>query len=267
MSNRTSKANKAVRGAWENERELVLNGKGKRNWTPEQQRSIVEKGIAFDETGKAFEGHHMKSVEAYPEYQGDYKNIQFLSRDEHQKAHFGNFRNPTNGYYMYKTGKTRDFGDGKYRACRTIYLSEPIYLKSVQNDTNVKTDKEVNVSKDKLPNNNIRKKETAIKRAGIKAAKAGIAIVDFMNKNPEIKNLVKETARVVFADYIGPTIVSTHRTNSQKRISNTEAIAHNASIIDRASPIEHNVSAYTRIQNGKKVNVKSYKRGGNKSEK
>lgn len=35
MSKRTSEANKAVRKAWENEYQLVLEGKGTRDWTPE----------------------------------------------------------------------------------------------------------------------------------------------------------------------------------------------------------------------------------------
>ena len=34
--------------------------------------------------------------------------------------------------------------------------------------------------------------------------------------------------------------------------------------IDRASPIEHPVSGYDRIQNGKKVHVNPYTRGGKK---
>jgi len=31
-------------------------------WTPEQQRDILEKGKAYTDDGKAFEGHHMKSA-------------------------------------------------------------------------------------------------------------------------------------------------------------------------------------------------------------
>ena len=73
MSRRTSEASKAIREAWEKERELVLEGKGTRDWTPEQQQSIIDKGKAYDDDGKAFEGHHMKSAEAYPEL-GDCKS-------------------------------------------------------------------------------------------------------------------------------------------------------------------------------------------------
>ena len=51
--------NKAVREAWNREQELVKEGKGTREWTPEQQRDILEKGRAYDDDGKAFEGQHI----------------------------------------------------------------------------------------------------------------------------------------------------------------------------------------------------------------
>lgn len=138
MSRRTSEANKAIAAAWSNEQQLVSEGKGTRDWTPEQQQDILEKGKAYDENGKAFEGHHMKSAEAYPEYQGDPENIQFLSRAEHFDAHGGNFQNPTNGYYDPETGETKDFGENKYEPCEVKELSEPI----AQKNTNTEEDNE-----------------------------------------------------------------------------------------------------------------------------
>lgn len=127
MPRRTVEANKAIRLAWQREFELVQEGKGTRDWTKEQQRDILnpELGKAYDEDGKAFEGHHMKSAEAYPEYQGNSENIQFLSRTEHTQAH-GGWRKPTNGYYDYVTGITHDFGDDIFVPCKVIELSEPI---------------------------------------------------------------------------------------------------------------------------------------------
>ncbi len=80
--------------------------------------------------GKAFEGHHMKSAEAYPEYQGAPENIQFLSRAEHKEAHGGDYRNPTNGYFDPVTKTTRDFGDNKYEPCEIIELSNPVVCTS-----------------------------------------------------------------------------------------------------------------------------------------
>lgn len=95
MSSRTAGANRAIREAWETEKRLVLEGKGTRDWTAEQQEQISEKGKAYDDQGRAFEGQHMKSVSAYPEYQDDARNIQFLSRAEHLAAHGGSWTNQT----------------------------------------------------------------------------------------------------------------------------------------------------------------------------
>lgn len=88
MSRRTSEASKAIRATWLKEQEF-----------PNDVND-----------GKAFEGHHMKSAEAYPEYQGDSENIQLLSRPEHQEALGGDYRNLTNGYFNPVTKITRDFG-------------------------------------------------------------------------------------------------------------------------------------------------------------
>ena len=99
--------NKAIRQAWEKEHQLVQEGKGTRDWTKEQQQDILDpdKGKAYDDQGRAFEGQHMKSAAEYPEYQGNPDNIQFLTRDEHLEAHKGSWQNPTNWYYDPKTGK------------------------------------------------------------------------------------------------------------------------------------------------------------------
>lgn len=128
MLNRTAQANKAVTQAWENEHRLVSEGKGTRDWTPEQQRDILDKGKAYGDDGRAFEGHHMKSVEGYPDFQGDPGNIQFLSRPEHYAAHNGSFQNPTNGYFNPFTGEAVDFGDNKYKPCEIITLSDPVVV-------------------------------------------------------------------------------------------------------------------------------------------
>ena len=130
MSRRTSEASKAIRLAWENERQLVREGKGTRDWTREQQQSILDENIgkAYDDNGKAFEGHHMKNAETYPEYQGEAENIEFLTRAEHQDAHGGNFQNSTNGYYDPITHTTVNFGEGKYKPCEIIDLSTPVII-------------------------------------------------------------------------------------------------------------------------------------------
>ena len=134
MSKRTAEASKAVRTAWKEEQERVRVGKGTRDWTQKQQEEILEFGRAYYHSddpndiydGKAFEGHHMKSVEAYPEFQGDSANIQFLSKPEHKEAHLGDYKNASNWYYDPVTHEFTDFGEGKYIPCEVINLSHPI---------------------------------------------------------------------------------------------------------------------------------------------
>lgn len=139
MSRRTAEASKAVRDAWKEEQERVRMGKGTRDWTQEQQKEILELGRAYYHSddpndiydGKSFEGHHMKSVEAYPEFQGDSANIQFLSKPEHIEAHRGDYRNASNWYFDPVTHEFTDFGEGKYIPCTVINLSDPIKILTV----------------------------------------------------------------------------------------------------------------------------------------
>lgn len=133
MSRRTAECNKAILAAWNKEQELVQEGKGTREWTPQQQQDILEKGKAYDDNGKAFEGQHMKSAEMYPEYQGEPGNIQFLTRAEHLEAHDGSWLNPTNWCFDPVTKGKLDFGDGPFIPCKIIQLPEPII--SITNDS------------------------------------------------------------------------------------------------------------------------------------
>lgn len=120
--------NKAIRLAWEREQKLVSVGKGTRNWSQEQQKDILDpnKGKAYDENGRAFEGQHMKSAAEYPEHQGNPDNIQFLTREEHLEAHKGSWQNPTNWYYDPVTKDYIDFGEGDFFPCKEIKLSDPV---------------------------------------------------------------------------------------------------------------------------------------------
>ena len=169
MSRRTAESNKAILAARNKEQELVQKGKGTREWTPQQQQDILDKGKAYDEDGVAFQGQHMKSAEMYPEYQGDPGNIQFLTRAEHLEAHNGNWRNPTNWYFNPLTKEKTDFGDGPFIPCEIIQLQEPVVtvpnddssFKEQKSEENIQSDKpeyvlnqnkEVDKITDKKPN-------------------------------------------------------------------------------------------------------------------
>lgn len=67
----------------------------------------------------------MKNVASYPEHQGNPKNIQFLSSEEHLAAHGGCFQNSTNGMFDPITGATLDFGQA-LKPCEAIPLSSPV---------------------------------------------------------------------------------------------------------------------------------------------
>ena len=133
MSSRTAERNKGVARAWKREKELVLEGKGTRDWTPEQQRQIIEKGKAYNQENRSYYVHHMKSVAEYPEYAADVNNMQILSYEEHYEgAHGGNTHIPTNGYYDPRTGKTTDFGDEPPIPVSIIELSNPIIKSKIE---------------------------------------------------------------------------------------------------------------------------------------
>jgi len=126
----TNQARKdAVRGAWKNERNQVRSGQGTRDWSPSEQKQIVAKGRA-----NGYEGHHMKSVSAYPQHAGNPKNIQFLNRSEHiNGAHKGDTKNATNGYYNPKTGSMQSFGKRNPQAPQPQALSSPITQRQQNN--------------------------------------------------------------------------------------------------------------------------------------
>ena len=89
---------KAVKDAWAREVKLVKQGKATRNWTLDEQRELLLTGRI-----KGYIGHHIKSVKLYSNYAGEEKNIQFLTRKEHFKVHFGNWKNSVCNYYDAET--------------------------------------------------------------------------------------------------------------------------------------------------------------------
>ena len=281
MSNRTSKANRAIRGAWENEKKLILEGKGSRNWTREQQQSIIDFGVAYDENNKALEGHHKLSVEVYPEYQGDADNIQFLTRAEHKAAHSGNFQNSTKGYYDYKTKKTINY-NGKYKPNPIINLSDPIVTpkdkiertesdkddisklkKYKSSNTNDSFFKSVLKSARNFVSNNKGKIAFAVATVFLskKAVDSGLVsdlsdATKSLLKNVVTKNVVK--------DVVDKPSENTVNILSKAKDIISDKVINNNYPEERSSPVKHMVKAYDRIRRGIKEHIESYPRGGNK---
>lgn len=298
MSRRTSEANKAIKAAWELERRLVCTGKGTRDWTPEQQQDILNRGKAYDDNGRAFEGHHMKSVESFPEYQGDSENIQFLSRSEHLDAHNGDFQNPTNGFYNPNTRETRDFGSNKYKPCEIIELTKPVLrvndeVKHVNENTKKYADssktaaavtsgtksESVISAKSKTANYYVPKTQSTKHTAGENRTrndnpapngKGGNGFLQFLGEAG--KFLLENSATII-------QIVSgvSNTVNAFKTVKNTDYMASSykndipnissrerSEIIDHTSPREHTVQPHRQRYNGVWKEKKGYTRGKTK---
>ena len=208
-SRRNIEARKAIEEAWKREQELVKQGKGTRDWTPEQQKDILENGKAYDEEGRTFEGHHKKSVAAYPEHQGNPDNIQLLTRDEHQQAHGGNYQNSTNGEYNPIDNTTIDYGD-ELIPNKIIDLTNPIVKVTVENNSNEKDKqgtKEPNNNKSPPKQSVYSKKNPSLEKIGFhkrvfnwigdKIDKGFYMWCNFEEKSPILSKIIKATASTV----------------------------------------------------------------------
>ncbi len=92
----------AVHEAWAQERRLVMQGRGTRDWTVSQQEELIRTGKV-----SGFEGSHMLDASSNPAEANNPDNIQFLTHDEHfYGAHNENYRNPTTGRFDPATGNT-----------------------------------------------------------------------------------------------------------------------------------------------------------------
>ena len=91
---------RAVRDAWKMERRLVeITNQGTRDWTPAEIQELLKTGEI-----KGYQGHHIKSVNKYPQYAGDQRNIEFVTENEHLiNRHRNNFKNDTDGEFIDRT--------------------------------------------------------------------------------------------------------------------------------------------------------------------
>lgn len=305
MSRRTAESNKAILAAWNKEQELVREGKGTREWTPEQQQDILEKGKAYDENGVAFQGQHMKSAEMYPEYQGDPGNIQLLTRAEHLEAHNGNWRNPTNWYFNPVTREKIDFGEGPFIPCEIIDLPEPIKRPSVTfeviEDKMPYSVKEVGTKKEsgiKPESDAVKVNSTNTVKPDIKPAggfgnalkKAFKAVVEFSNRHPVLTGIAKAIGAAGIAVATDAVInggrsgsenggssdydYTSSRSSSSFSDSNDDVLVDNSGTdfsIARSSPEEHMVKGHGQHYHYKDGSVRwkekgPYPRSRNKDE-
>lgn len=294
MSKRTAESNKAIRAAWNMEQELVLEGRGTREWTPQQQYDILNKGKAYDDEGFAFEGQHMKSAERYPEYQGDSGNIQFLTRAEHLEAHNGNWRNSTNWYFNPITKYKIDFGGEKYIPCEIVRLSEPVHMlnstiKNVETRVveTVSEDKEEKVIQSKPSLKNKKKSPEKINAHSRSTRSLGDTlnnavkwVTDFSNQHSLLTKIVKSGAVVGLA-VVAEVLSNRDNSNSESKSDNHEYnsftgiyenrlnddISENAHLIERSLPDKHMVlphGQHYHTNDGLTWKEKdSYLRGGN----
>ncbi len=118
----TNARQRGVNRALRREKEYILQGMGTRDWTPEQQESILAGRVP-----EGYERHHMKCVSQYPEFADNPDNIQFLTEEEHIKgAHEGAYHNATNGYYNPETGEMELFNEDDLRPVQPRKLTSPI---------------------------------------------------------------------------------------------------------------------------------------------
>lgn len=94
----------AIKDAWAQERKLVMQGRGTRDWTVSQQEELLRTGKV-----SGFDGSHMLDASSNPSVAMEPDNIQFLTYEEHiYGAHGGNTRNPTTGWFDTTTGETQE---------------------------------------------------------------------------------------------------------------------------------------------------------------
>lgn len=269
MSRRTSEANKAIAKAWENERKNILEGKGTRDWTPEQQKDILENGKAHDENGRSFEGQHMKCVAEYPEYQGDPGNIQFLTREEHLEAHQGSWQNPTNWYYDPVTKEIFDFGSNPYIPCKVFELEYPVVKTNAAYNDNVESRFE---PKDK-PSCRERTVQTSTNSVSASSEKLSFfsrakgIVIGFASQHPILTTVsVVATGWVIDRATGGRIVSSSHSSDSDYDYSSADG----EDLTDRSSPQEHMVTGHTQRYHTKEGTITKYKdpypRGGTKEE-
>lgn len=167
----------------------------------------------------------MKSVEKYPEYQGDANNIQFLTKEEHLEAHQGNWKNPTNWYYEPVSKQFFAFGECELIPCEIIKLSNPLVtievssvdaeaerVKETQPEQSSGTAPPIEVSTGKQSSVPNPTKSTPMQQKTSKGSainglvNAANAVKDFSDKHPLLTTVVEMSLGITAAVITGKVI-------------------------------------------------------------
>jgi hypothetical protein len=106
--NLDSERSEAVKEAWRQEAILVkTEATATRDWDDAEKREMIETGKV-----KGYQGHHINSVSAHPKLAANSDNIKFVKQgQEHIESHGGDFRNPTDGRLLNRSGRVAALDD------------------------------------------------------------------------------------------------------------------------------------------------------------
>jgi len=206
----------AVKQAWARERSLVKAGKGTRNWSKSEQRQLLETGRV-----KGYYGHHKCTVKNNPSQAGNPDNIQFLTRNEHYKAHNGNYKNDPHGHYNPSTGKVSKYTDSvkpepqvkldNRLKADEINCADKRYAK-LQADKRSKAEARAQQKRQQTnPKERIGAKGTKKEGSGLKAKRSGTK-----QSNTPTRSKALQTQRST-SKHTAPTISAQSRTLQQQR--------------------------------------------------
>jgi hypothetical protein len=117
LSPQSGSYSSGIARAWAQEQQLVREtGRGTVNWTSAQQQELLNTGRV-----RGYTGHHINNAATAPAWEGDPRNIRFLSNgraglpNDHlyaDQGHRGNWQNSTRGRLIDRMEMVRRFRAG-----------------------------------------------------------------------------------------------------------------------------------------------------------
>lgn len=193
----------------------------------------------------------------------------------------GSWQNPTNWYFDPVTKEITDFGSDSFIPCEVVELKNPIatVTKPVDDPKTEKAErKETNAESSNISSDSD-KKGTGSSKASTTTAHNDPSVLSkvghvfkgigsFAYKHRGVIKTVGEVAAGVAGSYLLGKFTGGNSGTGGGNSGGSDGYSpfEKGESFDRSSPCEHDVSGYTRRQNGKEVHVRPYKRGGRKSE-